>query len=87
MVTTKKQSMQSLTIITIFELEEEERINYIPEMPAEGSNSGIVDGEVEEAEAAGLGANNANLIVGWNDDVLDGKLLHLLPWISIYILN
>lgn len=87
MVTTKKQSMQSLTIITIFELEEEERINYIPEMPAEGSNSGIVDGEVEEAEAAGLGANNANLIVGWNDDVLDGKLLHLLPWISIYIFN
>ena len=56
-------------------------------MPVEGSNRGIVHGEVEEAEAAGLGANNANLIVGWNDDALIGKQLHLLPWISIYIFN
>ena len=39
-------------------------------MPVEGSNRGIVHGEVEEAEAAGLGANHANLIVGWRQNLI-----------------
>jgi len=56
-------------------------------MPSEVSSRVIVDGKVEEAEAAGLGANHANLIVRWNDRVLDGKLLHLPPPISIYVFN
>jgi len=56
-------------------------------MPPEVSSRVIVDRKVEEADAAGLGANHANLIVGWNDHVLDGKLLHLAPWISIYVFN
>lgn len=52
-------------------------------MPPEGSTRVVVDGEVEDAKAAGLGANHgvsaAHLFTRC-DDVLDSVLLHLLPW-------
>lgn len=54
-------------------------------MPAEGFGGVVVDGEVEEAEAAGLGTNqrvsDAHFFARC-DDVLHSKLLHILLYLS-----